>query len=82
MSTRPQWYEKFVVAWRKDRLTPFGPMTRLESCYLEAHWQLHCAHMPDIDTQLENFARNVTGILPDASIDVRSDQGLGNETQA
>lgn len=78
--TEPSWYARFSSAWREDKLTPFGPMTELEARYLEAHWQLHCAQMFDIDTQLRSFARNCTGIL--GAGDVESDQGRLGDTKA
>lgn len=78
--TGPNWYARFVTAWREDKLTPFGPMTQLEACYLEAHWQLHCAQMFDLDTQLARFSANCTGILGTA--DVESDQRRDTDTEA
>lgn len=74
------WYGRFVEVWREEKLTPYGPMTQLETCYLEAYWQLHCAQMFDIDAQLERFSRNVTGIL--GTGDVESDQRLDPETNS
>lgn len=57
------WHARFVSAWREDKALPFGPLTRLETLWIEASWQLHCAQMASLDEQLSRFSNNITGFL-------------------